>query len=75
MNAKVAQQLMLHEVVMWDGNCRDTGTVRSNNLAIVVIDWKRYKVKRHRVDEMKLVERWQPKQENHDAKAESEAAA
>ena len=60
MNAKSAQLLMPHEMVIWDGNPKDTGTVRTNNLAVVTIDWQRYKVKRHRVDEMKLVEKWQP---------------
>jgi hypothetical protein len=33
---------------------------KNKRLAVVTIDWQRYKVKKHRVDEMKLVEKWQP---------------
>jgi hypothetical protein len=63
MNAKSAQLLMVNEVVMWDGNSKDTGTVRSNKLDVVTIDWQRYKAKKHKVDEMKLVEKWQPQEQ------------
>jgi hypothetical protein len=62
MNAKQAKLLMLHEVVMWDHNSQETGTVCQLDPINkrVFISWKGNPQIWHKYDDMKLIQRWQP---------------
>ena len=64
MNAKQAALLMLHEVVMLNGDPDLSGTVRNFDFfsepVRIQIDWKKGGLHWHRLSEMTFVEKWQP---------------